>query len=124
MRSLHRYSDEDLARFIHEMFIALQILQHRNGVFDPAPVEPWASFPDHLKRVTTEGVRRVRRGTTYREHQAAWVADMTALGWVRGPKDRAARTHPDLIPYDEMNQFQKDKIRMFYHAVTQLTVEE
>ena len=120
----HRYSDEKLAQFIHEMFGSLRALQHRNGIFDPQPALPWASYAPELKQVTVDGVRRVRQGTTYRDHQAAWVTDMRDLGWTDGPMDRAAKTRPDLIQYDDMNQFQRDKVRMFYHAVTQLTIEE
>jgi hypothetical protein len=123
-RGTSRYSAEEIAEYCHDQTIALQRLQERNGTPDVAPAEPWASWPEEYKQVTIDGVLRVQRGASYRHHQAEWVRAMTALGWTRGPKDRTARTHPDLIQYDDMNQFQRDKVRMFVSAVVTLTLED
>jgi hypothetical protein len=120
----HRYSAERLAEYCHDLTIALQRLQERNGETVESIAEPWASFPAEYQRITIEGVERVRRGTTVREHQHAWIEAMTALGWTRGPKDRENRTHPDLVEYDEMSQLQRDKVRVFISNVTTLTLEE
>ena len=119
-----RYTAEEIAEYCHDQTIALQKLQERNGTPEDAPAEPWASWPEEYKRITIDGVLRIQRGASYRQHQAAWVAAMTELGWTRGPKDRANKTHPDLIQYDEMNQFQRDKVRMFASAVITLTLED
>jgi hypothetical protein len=124
MRGTTRYSDEELAAYCHDQTMALQRLQDGNGHIDQAPAVPWASFPEEYRQITIRGVRRVRNGTTTREHQAAWVTEMEDLGWKKGPKDRAAMTHPDLIQYDEMTQHQRDKVRMFISAVVTLTLEE
>jgi hypothetical protein len=122
MRGLGRYSDEGLARFCHEVTIALQRLQEPEG--GPAPSGPWESEPPEYQRIGIEAVRAARSGTTRQDHQARWVAAMHDLGWRKGPKDRARRTHPDLIGYDEMNQYQRDKVRVFLALVTTLTLEE
>jgi hypothetical protein len=120
----HRYSAERLAEYCHDQTIALQRLQERNGERVEFVAEPWASFPAEYQRITIEGVERVRRGTSVREHQHAWIEAMAALGWTRGPEDRENKTRPDLVEYDEMNQFQRDKVRMFMSAVITLTLEE
>jgi hypothetical protein len=123
-RGTSRYTVEEIAEYCHDQTIALQRLQERNGTPDVAPAEPWASWPEEYKHITIDGVRRVQAGTTHRKHQADWVAAMEAIGWTRGPKDRTAKTHPDLIQYDDMNQFQRDKVRMFIVAVITLTLED
>lgn len=38
-----------------------------------------------------------------------WAAQRIADGWTYGPKrDDAAKTHPDLVPYDELPEAEKD----------------
>lgn len=122
MKGHDRYSDEALARFLHETGAALQRLQEPEG--GPQPSGPWESEPEEYRTICIEAVRAARSGTTRQAHQRRWIAAMHELGFRKGPKDRAAKTHPDLIEYDEMNQFQRDKIRVFLTLVTTLTLEE
>lgn len=117
-----RYSDEALARFLHETGAALQRLQERDG--GPSPSGPWECEPEAYRTICVEAVRAARFGTTRQDHQRRWITAMHELGWRKGPKDRAAKTHPDLIEYDDMTQLQRDKVRVFLTLVTTLTLEE
>ena len=33
-----------------------------------------------------------------------WTADRTARGWTRGPRNDEGRTHPDLVPWEELSE--------------------
>jgi hypothetical protein len=75
-------------------------------------------------RIVVDGVRVARSGTTPREHHNNWVREMRALGWTYGPKDPAAKTHPNIRDYNELSQEQKDKDRLFLAIVTALTLTD
>lgn len=43
-----------------------------------------------------------------------WVMAYEAMGWRFGPtRDAAAKTHPDMVPYDELGQLEQDKDAVF-----------
>lgn len=43
-----------------------------------------------------------------------WVDKYAEMGWVYGEKrDPVAKTHPDMVPYDELNQLERDKDEVF-----------
>jgi hypothetical protein len=43
-----------------------------------------------------------------------WVEAYRALGWTYGPqRDPEARTHPDMVPYAELGQLERDKDDVF-----------
>jgi hypothetical protein len=43
-----------------------------------------------------------------------WVAAYLAMGWVWGLEyDRELKTHPDMVPYDELGQLERDKDSVF-----------
>lgn len=44
------------------------------------------------------------------EHER-WVASKVAAGFRQGPRDRAAKTHPDIRPWDELDERTKEKDR-------------
>jgi hypothetical protein len=51
----------------------------------------------------------------------AWSADKVADGWVYGvAKDAIKKTHPCLVPFDELPDFQKKKDALFCAIVTAL----
>jgi adenylate cyclase len=41
------------------------------------------------------------------EVHLAWMRAKLAQGWKPGPLDREARTHPDLVPYDQLPERSK-----------------
>ena len=43
-----------------------------------------------------------------------WVLAYEAMGWTYGPvRDRAAKTHPDMVPYAQLGQLERDKDAVF-----------
>jgi hypothetical protein len=43
-----------------------------------------------------------------------WVRAYEAMGWVYGPvRDREAKTHPDMVPYEDLGQLERDKDAVF-----------
>lgn len=115
-----RYSDEQVARICHAANAALQEVQETDG--GAAPSGPWMSEGPERMRIVVDGVCNARRGVTPRQHHNNWVAEMKKLGWTCGPKDPAAKTHPNIRDYDELSQFQRDKDRLFLAIVTALTL--
>jgi hypothetical protein len=54
----------------------------------------------------------------------AWMADKIADGWVYGPvKDAAAKTHPCLVPYDQLPFEQRVKDHTFRAIVKTMVVQ-
>jgi hypothetical protein len=51
----------------------------------------------------------------------AWMADKIKDGWVYGEtKDPEAKTHPCIVPFDELPEFQKKKDALFCAIVDAL----
>ncbi|WP_220472648.1 RyR domain-containing protein [Spirosoma foliorum] len=51
----------------------------------------------------------------------AWSADKVADGWVYGEtKDAVAKTHPCLVPFEELPLFQQKKDKLFQSIVDAL----
>lgn len=48
------------------------------------------------------------------ELHGSWMQAYFAMGWVYGPVyDPAAKTHPDLVPYAQLGQLERDKDAVF-----------
>ena len=48
------------------------------------------------------------------ELHGSWMQAYFAMGWVYGEKyDRENRVHPDLVPYDQLGQLERDKDEVF-----------
>jgi hypothetical protein len=51
----------------------------------------------------------------------AWVKDKTDAGWVYGEvKDADAKTHPCIVPFDQLPEFQQKKDKLFCAIVDSL----
>lgn len=60
-------------------------------------------------------------GSTPREQHEAWLADKAANGWVWGEvKDEGTKTHPAMLPYDDLPASQRAKDFIFKAIVEQL----
>lgn len=51
----------------------------------------------------------------------AWMKDKTDAGWVYGEtKDAEAKTHPCIVPFDQLPEFQQKKDKLFCAIVDAL----
>ena len=112
-----RYTDEQIAQVIHAANHELQRFQ-----CDPAPSHPWNYESDEIRRNVIAGVRSARDGVSPRDNHELWVKDKAAHGWKWGPEKNAVKkTHPCMVPYDDLPSEQQDKNRMFVAIVDALT---
>lgn len=111
---------DEVARVVHEANRALQTVQN-----DPAiPVSPpWDATDPETRRSVVMGVIGVRLGSSSpRESHEGWCDYKLAHGWVHGDvKDETAKTHPCLVPYDELPPSQRVKDELFVAIVKALS---
>ena len=78
--------------------------------------DPWDLAPDWQRKSAVSGVRAVLDGTaqTPEQQHEAWMAEKRAGGWTLGDvKDAEAKTHPCLVPYDQLPVEQRLKDVLF-----------
>lgn len=110
---------EGIARVCHEANRAWQTV-----IGDPAVSPGWDEAPEWQRSSACEGVRAAIAGATSRGLHEGWVRAKLDDGWVLGPvKDADARTHPCLVPYDELPADQRVKDRLFGAIVGALSGE-
>ena len=107
------YTDEEIARVVHE---ANRAIQDIDG--DESPSPPWACEDPAVRALTIQGVRLARAGHTPEELHDAWCDGKRAQGWTYGDtKDRTLKTHPCLVPYRLLPRRQQAKDRVL-RAIT------
>ena len=113
------YTVEDIARVVHEANSGLQAVHGE-------PVNArWDDAPEWQRWSCVEGVQDALEGLEPEEHHEAWVETMRAEGWTRGPeKDEAKKTHPYLVPFEELPPEQRAKTRLFLAIVATLRAAE
>ena len=110
---IRKFSDEEVtaaARAAHEMNRAW-----RTQLGDHSQL-PWADAPDWAKDSAIAGARAIAEDPTLgpRESHRDWSEFKLADGWVYGEvKDEAKRTHPCLVPSDELPLEQRVKDVLF-----------
>lgn len=88
---------------------------------------PWEHAPRWQRESKIAGVFAVMDGTakTPKEQHDAWAAHKIAEGWMYGVvKDADAKTHPCLVPYDELPPEQQRKDALFRAVVLALLPPE
>ncbi len=110
---------EDIAKVCHEVNRGLCIAL---GDF----TQPrWEAAPDWQKRSAVDGVmfhmwNPQAKASESHEH---WLSNKLEEGWVRGPaKDQIAKTHPCMVPYEDLPITQKLKDHQFKTVVNVLSV--
>ena len=84
-----------------------------------APVIPelWDARDDAFRKQFLEVIDRqcgeMRSGSPAELH-GAWVQAYIDMGWKYGPvRDVENKEHPDMVPYDNLGQLEKDKDAVF-----------
>jgi hypothetical protein len=79
--------------------------------------DAWAGREDGFKTQFLAMIERQcgsQRSSSPEELHGSWMQAYFALGWVYGEKyDRVAKVHPDLVPYAQLGQLERDKGAVF-----------
>lgn len=105
-------TNEEIAQVCHEANRAYCITQ---GDFSQVPWNE-ASLSDSIRASAVSGVNFARNnpGAGPEALHNQWMADKLKDGWVYGEvKDSEKKTHPCLVPYSELPEFQKRKDALF-----------
>lgn len=106
------YLNERRAVFVYET-ARLQAA----AVDAPVIPEPWSkrdsAFRAQFRDVIAMMCGPERKGDPEELHNDWWEA-YKKLGWVYGPvRDPLNKTHPDMVPYDELGRQERDKDAVF-----------
>jgi RyR domain len=79
----------------------------------------WEDAPPWQRDSALDGVLGViERGNTPAESHANWLAGKVASGWTYGEtKDEVAKTHPCMVPYEDLSPVQRQKDKLFVTTV-------
>jgi len=84
-----------------------------------APVVPaiWAMRGNDFRNQFLAVIERQcgpKRSNSPEELHGSWMQAYFAMGWVYGEKyDHEKRIHPDLVPYSQLGQLERDKDAVF-----------
>ncbi len=105
---------EDLARATHEVNRRYYQLMGDHSQL------AWEYAPDWQKESAIAGVKTILDGTitTPAKIHEAWMSRKYSEGWTHGlEKDPEKKTHPCLLPYDELPAAQRVKDTIFRAVV-------
>lgn len=116
-RTIYLFDVEEIARVCHTANRALQ-----DSLIEP--VSPrWFRLDEETKESARDGVRRALEGLTPEEMHGNWSRFKREHGWVYGDvKDPDEKTHPCLVPYDELPDEQRVKDDLFSNIVKAMTI--
>lgn len=84
-----------------------------------APIVPdhWIKREEPFKEQFRKVIERQcgeQRSNSPEELHGSWMQAYYAMGWVYGEKyDREKKVHPDLVPYADLGQLERDKDAVF-----------
>jgi len=78
---------------------------------------PWAEREEIFRKqflVIIEEQCGEKRSTSPEELHGSWMQAYREMGWVYGERyDREKKIHPDLVPYSQLGQLERDKDAVF-----------
>lgn len=84
-----------------------------------APIipEPWAEREEAFRIQFLDVIERqcgALRSESPEELHGSWMQAYFAMGWIHGSeRDPEKKTHPDLVPYDQLTPLERDKDAVF-----------
>lgn len=111
-----RLTAEDITRIAYEANMRLGIL---TGSVMPA----WDDVPAEERLLFAEGVKLhiARPKRTDKEIHDDWLKTMYQAGWTHGSaKDSLLKTHPSIVPFEELSLLEKIKDRLHANIVESL----
>ncbi len=83
----------------------------------PIVPEPWSERKDDFKSQFRDVIEKQcspARSSSPEKLHDDWVVAYLKNGWKYGPvRDREKREHPDMVPYSELGQLERDKDDVF-----------
>lgn len=112
------YTPEQIAQVCHEANRGLQAVNADPNV----PVAPpWDELDQDMKDSILVGVKGVQAGNTAEQSHEQWLITKESQGWAYGPKkDAEKKTHPCMVPYDQLPVQDKVKDTLFAGIVKML----
>ena len=89
------------------------------AIASEAPVvpDPWDKREDGFRNQFLQVIERQcgdSRSNSPEELHGSWMQAYFAMGWVFGKEyNREKKTHPDLVPYADLGQLERDKDAVF-----------
>ncbi|WP_261665431.1 RyR domain-containing protein [Deinococcus sp. Marseille-Q6407] len=78
----------------------------------------WDDAPDWQRASALKGIEGALSGNTPQQSHESWLAEKEATGWVYGEvKDPEAKTHPCMVPYDQLPPEQQLKDHLYLSVV-------
>jgi hypothetical protein len=111
---------EQMAELVHEVNRLITI------AIGDEPQPHWRDAPPRMREDTLHLIRHTlaHPGKTAEEDHVEWMRAKAAAGWVYGPaKDEAARTHPMMVPYEQLPAGQRLKNRALPALILALAQE-
>jgi len=103
---------ERRAKFVYDA--ARLAAQAANAPIVPVP---WDEREQPFKDQFLEVIERQcgeQRSKSPEELHGSWMQAYFSMGWVYGERhDREKKTHPDLVPYADLGQLERDKDAVF-----------
>lgn len=107
---------ENIARLIYEA-TRLEAMWSKR----PIVPEPWEQRDERFRKQFVEVVWRYMKSEslpTPEEAHNSWVESYVKMGWKYGEKrDPKLKTHPDLVPFNELPKDERDKDAIFLALV-------
>ena len=84
----------------------------------PINPEPWygrdPAFRKNMIRAVAKQCGKGRLTSPKKLHDA-WVVAYEKMGWKHGPvRDVAAKTHPDMVPFNKLGRLEQEKDWVFF----------
>jgi RyR domain. len=115
-----KLTPRDIAQVAHEANRGLQMIL--NDPNNP-PSPHWDDASNETRNSAISGVMAVltHPNRTAQQSHIGWVAFKLANDWRYGPvKDEVAKTHPDLVPFEDLPKHEQAKDELFVSVVNAL----
>lgn len=114
----------EIAWVAHEANRALQTIQRHQGNDTIEVSPPWSLAPSSQRNSAVDGVlyHQENPDVTPEQSHENWCNFKARDGWTYGEvKDEEAKTHPCLVPFDELPADQQAKDKLFAAIVEALS---